>query len=131
MPTTLPDLRLCDGQTATGAGLGVVGFGESLRYADGVGLNQNRYPHKFEVHAALKDSTTGATATLTIEDSPDGSTWTALGTMTLSLVSGSQLFFSRKGFSTKKIWIRGNVTALAGGSAPKVDAYATVGSWGA
>jgi hypothetical protein len=128
MPTATPDVILNDAQTATGAGAGVVGFGERMRYAKGAGVNRNIYPKKFRVAAALTDSTTGATATLTVEGSDDASSWSTIGTMSLSLVSGSQKASSRKVFSTKKKYIRGNVSALSGGSAPTVDAYAVIGT---
>lgn len=129
MPTAIPDLILCDAQTATGAGKGAIGFGVEMRYANGAGVNRNKYPRKFEVHAALTDTTTGATSTLAIQESADGVTYTTIATMALSLVSGSQLGNSRKGFTTKLRYIRGNVTAIAGGSAPTVNAYCTLGTW--
>jgi hypothetical protein len=128
MPTATPDLVLNDAQTSTGAGAGLIGFGERVRYSKGAGVNRNVYPKKFRVAAALTDSTTGATATLTIEHSDDNSSWSTLGTMSLSLATGSQKGSSRKLFSTKKKWIRGNVSALAGGSAPTVDAYVVLGT---
>ncbi len=128
-----PDVILCDGQTTTGAGTGVLGFGQEIRYSKGVGVNRNKYHKKFKVRAALTDSTTGATATVTVQHSDDASTWTTLGTISLALNATSAGYASTRGvlFDTVKRYVRGNVTALTGGSAPKVDAYLTLGTFGA
>lgn len=132
MPTAIPDLILMENKTATGAGTGVIGLGgPQTRYAKGVGVNRNQYPRKFKVRAALTDSAAGATATLTLEHSDDASSWTTIGTMALTLVAGTQNQGSSKLFSTTKKYVRGNVTALTGGSAPAVTAYLTAGTFGA
>ncbi len=124
------DLILCDAQTATGGGTGVVGFGDQIRYAKGAGVNRQKTPHKFKVRAALTLSTTG-TATLLIEHCDDASTWVTLGTMVLSVVATTQLATSGKLFSTTKRYVRANLSAIAGDATPTVDAYMTLGGFGA
>lgn len=130
MPTTLPDLILLDGVAATGAGP-AIGYGESKRYADGVGLNQNAFSHLFKARVELKDTTTGASATVVIQTSPDNVTFTTIDTFTMSIAStapNSQVL--ARLYKTNSRWIRANVTALAGGSAPIVNSYCTYGSFG-
>lgn len=134
MPLGQPaDVILCDNQAATGAGTGVIGFGQEIRYAKGAGVNRNKYPKKFKVRGALSDTTTGATATITIQHCDDAATWTTLGTLSLAINTTSVGYAATRGllFSTTKRYVRANVTALAGGSAPKVDAYLTLGTFGA
>lgn len=130
MPTAIPDLILCDGQTATGAGSGVIGLGEEMRYANGAGVNRNKTNRKFKVRAVLTDSTTGATATVLIEHCDDNSTWVTAATITLSLVAGTQDASRGMLCQSTKRYIRANVSALAGGSAPAVNAYLTLGTFG-
>lgn len=131
MPTAIPDLILCDAQTGTGAGAGVIGDAVQLRYAKGAGVNRQRTPRKFKVRAVLTDTTTGATATVLIEHCDDNSTWVTLGTIALSLaVAGNQQANAGRVFSTTKKYVRANVSAIAGGSAPTVNAYLTLGTLG-
>ncbi len=129
MPTTLPDLILLDAAAGTGAGPGI-GFGQSMRYANGVGTNNlNAWPRLFKARVELKDSTTGASATVLIQTSPDNVTYTTIDTYTLSLAAGTQQVLART-YKTASRWFRANVSALAGGSAPVVNAYCTYGSFG-
>lgn len=127
------DLILCDTQAATGAGNGVIGFGKEIRYSKGAGVNRNKYLRKFKVRGVLTDSTTGATATIAVQHCDDAATWVTLGTLTLAVNATSGGYSATRGlvFSTAKKYVRANVTALAGGAAPKVDCYATVGGFGA
>lgn len=131
MPTTLPDLILLDARTAATAGdaLGIGGAG--MRYGNKLTKpNQDQFPIKFKVRVRLKDSTSGGSATVAIQTSPDNSVWTTVKSFALLVPSSSTQDMADGGFSTTKRWIRANVTAIAGGAAPAVDCYATVGSWG-
>ncbi len=136
MPTAIPDIILLDDATGTGAGNGVGLQGQGMRYQNKTGVaNTARFPTKFKVHATLRDSTTGASATVLIEESDDDSTYTTLATIPLVIGTndpdqvGAQ---DGNGFlcSTQKRYVRGNVSAIAGGSAPAVDAYMTLGTYG-
>lgn len=123
------DLVLCDAQAATGVGL-VIGFAERQRYAAGSGVNRNGYSKKFKARFRLRDTTNGATATVKIQESDDNSSYTDLYSFSLSIPSGSTTNSHAKLFSTKKKYIRANVTALSGGSAPVVEGYLTLGAFG-
>lgn len=123
------DLILADAQTATGGGAGVIGFAKEQRYANGAGVNRNKYSKKFKVRAVLRNSTTG-TATVLVEHCDDASTWVTLGTIALSVVATTQLASAGRLFSTTKKYVRTNVSVIAGDSTPTVDAYMTLGAFG-
>lgn len=124
------DLILCDGQTGTGVCLGLIGFGEQVRYSQGAGVNRQQRHRKFKVRVRLRDSTNGATGTFKIQGSNDGSSWTDIYVFPLSIPSGSTTNAHARLFDTTFKWVRGNLTALAGGSAPVADAYLTLGAFG-
>lgn len=130
MPTAIPDLILCDAQTATGAGAGVIGYGDKIRYSRGTGVNRHGLARKFKARVVLRDSTTGATATVKIQHSDDNSTYTDLVSFVFAALGSSNQAVQAGLFTTTKKYIRANVTALTGGSAPTVDAYCTLGTWG-
>lgn len=130
MPTAIPDLILCDAQAATGDGL-VIGFGDQIRYARGAGVNRHGTPRKAKVRFVLRDSTTGATATVKIQDSADNSTYADLAVFTFTALGASNQAMLQGLISTKKRYIKATITALTGGSAPKVDGYLTLGTFGA
>ncbi len=130
MPTTLPDIILLDAKAAATAGEGV-GFGEEMRYSNGTGRNQNKYPHKFKVNVQLKDSTTGASATVLIQESADNSSYTTLLSIALVIGAADPNQVAKEFlFTTKLRYVRANVSALAGGATPVVNAYMTLGSFG-
>lgn len=130
MPTTLPDIRLLTAKAATGAG-NAVGIGESLRYADGAGVNRNEWPTRFKARVQLKDTTTGASATVLLQGSDDDSSYTTIHTFTLAIASTDPNQVVLTGlFKQDYKFFRANVSALAGGSAPVVNAYMTLGSFG-
>lgn len=131
MPTATPDLILADAQTGTGAGV-AVGFGERMRYANSTAVkNSNGFPQKFKVRVILKDSTTGGSATVAVQESDDNSTYTTLKSFSLAIASTDPNQKMLNGlFSTTKRYVRTNVTAIAGGAAPAVNAYMTLGTFG-
>lgn len=130
MPTTLPDLVLLNAKAATGAGSGI-GFAERVRYGNGAGVNRNGFPTRLKVRIVLADTTTGASATVLIQDSDDDVTYATLATYTMSIATGAPNSQMLDGlFVTSKMFVRANVTALAGGSAPTVTSYCTLGSFG-
>lgn len=133
MPTTLPDLILLDAKAAATAGSGVGIGGASMRYGNVTNKpNQGRFPISFKVHVQLLDSTSGASATVAIQESADNVTFATMtgGTFTLSIPTGSNNDASALVFKSSARYIRANVTALAGGSAPTVSSYMTLGSLG-
>lgn len=128
MPTTLPDLELLDAATGTGAGPAIA-FAEGVRYVNSG--NKHQYPVKFKVRARITDSATGGTATVAIQDSQDGVTYATLYSFSFTVPASAPFSVTKDfGFTTKKKWIRANVTAIAGGVAPSVTAYCTLGAWG-
>lgn len=130
MPTTLPDLVLLNAKAATGAGSSI-GFAERVRYGNGSGINRNGFPTRLKVRLVLADSTTGASATVVIEDSDDDVTFTTLTTYSMSIASTAPNSQMKDGlFVTSRKFIRANVTAIAGGSAPTVTGYCTLGAFG-
>lgn len=132
MPTTLPDLILLDAKAATGAG-SAIGIGEPMRYANGVGVNRNKYPVRFKARIQLKDTTTGATASVAIQGSDDNSSFTTIKTFSLEIGTNDPNQVVVTGLfkpTTTYRYYRANVTALASGSAPVVNCYITLGSFG-
>lgn len=132
MSNAFPDLILADAIATVTTGL-VVGLGgEGMRYGNSSSVkNSNRYPHQFKVRVQLKDSTTGASSTVKIQESDDNSSYTdvhsfvmAIGTADPNAVSTERLF------KTTKRYVRLNVTAITGGSAPTVSAYMRLGTYG-
>ena len=123
------DLILIDGATATGAGL-AVGFGTEKRYGAGVGSttpNSNQFPKKMKVRVVLSDSSGGATASVQYQDSPDNVTWTTRYTQALTVPAAAP-YSNAHGFlfTTQKRYFRLNVSALANGTTPTVDAYMSI-----
>ncbi len=130
MPTTLPDLILLDAKASTGAGL-VVGIGEQMRYANGAGVNRNKVKTRFKMRVQLKDTTTGATATVLIAGSNDNSSYTTIKSFALEITSADPNQVALTGLINAEYrYFRGYVSAIAGGSAPVVNAYITLGSFG-
>lgn len=121
------DLILLDGVTGTGAGL-AIGFAEELRYGNKLSVpNQHQVVKKLKVRCHAQDSATGAVFTVQYQDSPDNVTWTTRYTQTVTVAAaapftGGHSFL----FSTKKRYFRLNVSALSGGVAPSLNAYASV-----
>ncbi len=136
MPTAIPDIILLDDATGTGAGNGVGIQGQGMRYQNRTGVaNTARFPTKFKVHAQLVDVTTGASATILIEESDDDSTYTTNATIALVIGADDPNQVAAQmgnGFlvSTQKRYVRANLSALTGGSAPAVNAYMTLGTYG-
>lgn len=130
MPTTLPDIILLDAKAATGAG-NAIGIGEQMRYANGAGVNRNKWPTRFKARVQLKDTTTGASATVLLQGSDDDSSYTTIHTFTLAIGSADpNQVADAKVFKKEYRYFRANVSAIAGGSAPVVNAYMTLGSFG-
>ncbi|MES2531936.1 MAG: hypothetical protein V4636_12940 [Pseudomonadota bacterium] len=129
MPTTLPDLILFDGKTSTGAG-GAIGNAQGMRYANGAGVNRNEYPVQMKVIVNLRDSTSGGTVTFAMQDSDDNSSYTTRTSVTLTIPTGAVMVRKAFIFKSSKPYVRANVTASSGGSAPTVDSYCTYGSLG-
>lgn len=121
------DLILLDGVTGTGAGP-AIGFAQEMRYGNkGSTPNQNQYPKKLKIRVHANDSATGAVFTVQYQDSPDGTTWTTQFTQTVTVAAvapftGGHSFL----FTTKKRYVRLNVSAVAGGVAPVLNAYMSV-----
>lgn len=135
MPLNPLDLVLLDNVTATGAGAGI-GFATEMRYGTlGGGAskpNQNEFPKKMKVFIDFRDTVTGATATLAIQDSADGITYVTRYSQPLAIPAAAPFSQGKRFlFSTQKQYVRANLTALAGGSAPKVNAFLTAGTFGA
>lgn len=124
MPDAVHDYCQLYAKTATGAGDALGIGGERVRYANGVGINRNGANLSFKARCWVQDSTTGATATVVVQESDDNATWNTLATLSYSLTGTIQAH--ARLFSTKKAFIRFNITALAGGSAPTVYGYFTV-----
>lgn len=128
------DLIMLDNVAATGAGP-AIGFATELRYGVIGGAakpNQNQFPKKMKILTTITDSATGGSATVQFQDSPDGSAWTTRYTRTYTVPAAAPFSQGwRFLFSTQKRYVRANVSVLAGGVAPKVNAYATVGTFGA
>lgn len=130
MPTTLPDIILLDAKASTGAGEGL-GIGERMRYSNGAGVNQNKYKTRFKARAQLKDTTTGASATVLIQGSNDNSSYTTIATFSLAIGTGdpNQVAQSKLIYANYR-YFRANLSALASGSAPVANVYITFGSFG-
>ncbi len=130
MPTTLPDLILLDAKSGTGAG-DAIGVGERMRYANGAGVNQNKVSTRFKARVQLKDTTTGASATVAIQGSDDNSSFTTIKAFSLAIGTGDPNQVVETGLVVANYkWFRANVTAVTGGSAPVVNSYCTFGSFG-
>jgi len=130
MPTAIPDLILLDAKASTGAG-NAIGIGERMRYSNGAGVNQNKWSTLFKARVQLKDSTTGASATVAIQGSDDDSSYTTIKSLSLAIGTNDPNQVVLTGlFKQNYRYFRANVTALAGGSAPVVNAYLTLGTFG-
>ncbi len=132
MARTPPDIILLDAQASVAAGGGVGIAGEALRYGNNLVVpNQDQFPIKFKVRVQLADTTTGASCTVKIQTSADNSTYGDVYSFVMSVASGGpNAVASSKLFTTQKRYVRANVTALTGGSAPVVNAYMTLGTFG-
>lgn len=136
MPTAIPDIILLDAKAAASAGNGIGIQGQGMRYQNKTGVaNTARFPNKFKVHARLSDSTTGASATILIQESDDDSSYDTVATIALAIgTNDPNQVAAGKGngvlVTTQKRYVRANVSALAGGSAPAIDAYLTLGTYG-
>ncbi len=127
---TPPDLLLLDAATATGTGF-VIAPAQGVRYGGDVDApNQNQYPVAFKVFATLWNTVSGATATVAVQDSPDNSTFTTLGSFVLTLGLGATQEGQALLFESDQPYLRANLTAISGASA-KVSSYLTFGTYGA
>ncbi len=128
------DLILLDNKGATGAGV-PVGFATEMRYGVIGGAakpNQDQFPKKIKIFVLFSDSATGATGTLQVQDSPDGVTYTTRYSQPLAIPATAPYNQGKRFlFSTQKRYVRVNLSALAGGTAPKVNVYGTFGTFGA
>jgi hypothetical protein len=136
MSTAYRELILQDAAAATGNGL-AIGFAEQMRFgtsSTGAKANQGRFPNKFSIQAQIKDTATGtASATLVVEDSADNVTYATLASITLTMAVADGLekgLNNPRMFTTQKRYIRARLSALAGGTAPTVNAYAILGGGG-
>ncbi len=130
MANTVPDLILLDAATGTGAG-DAIGVGERMRYANGAGRNQNKWATRFKARVQLKDTTTGASATVQIQGSDDNSSFTTIKTFTLAIGTGDPNQVAKAALVVANYkWFRANVSAITGGSAPVVNSYCTFGTFG-
>lgn len=115
--------------TTTGGGPSQID-GAQMLYAMGVGPTRHGYGNKYWIQAWMDDTVTGATCTLQIQDSPDNSTWTTQKSFALATPAAAPFRAVLNGarvkvlFATARPFWRINISALAGGSAPAVSAYA-------
>lgn len=126
------DLIFQDGATGTGNGL-AVGFGVEERYGNTTAKpNQNQFSKYLKFVTQFTDTATGGTATLIIEDSADNSSYTTRYTRTFTIPAAAPYKVGwRFLFKTKKRYVRARISAMAGTTAPKLNVYATVGTFGA
>lgn len=126
------DLIFQDGATGTGAGL-TVGFGVGERYGNTTGKpNQNQFTKYIKFFTQFTDTATGGTATVQIQDSANGSVWTTRYTRTFTIPASAPFKVGwRFLFKTQKRYVRANISAMAGTTAPKLNVYGTVGTYGA
>lgn len=129
---TPPDIILLDALSTTGSSGGLGIQGQAMRYGNtgSAVANQNYFPFKYKARVQLADTTSGASATVKIQTSPDNVTYTDVYSFSLSIGAGNKTNASSKLFSTNVRYIRAQVSAIAGGSAPKVNAYVTLGTFG-
>lgn len=92
---------------------------------------KNTWPTRFKVRVQLKDSTTGASATVLIQGSNDDSSYTTIKSFSIAIATADPNQHTLTGLVKAEYkFFRANVTALSGGSAPAVNAYMTLGSFG-
>lgn len=139
MPHTPPDVILAYAQTANGVGLAVGMGGSAVRYANAPAgsttkLNQNKYPITAKIRVNISDSTAGGNAAVAIQTSPDNVTYTTVFTFTAAqLTVPATLTQSRARlfkFPSGTLFVRTNMTGVAGGTTPTVNAYMTLDRFG-
>lgn len=135
-----PDLVLLFNANATGGGI-IIGDGVPMRYAVAglqAKVNQNLHPKYMKIFLSVADSATGAVVTVQPQTAPDAVTWSSLGPAITLTVPAAAPFIKGLGtnndgflFKWNPQFFRLNITAIAGGVAPKVNAYGTYGGYGA
>lgn len=124
--------------TATAPRVGIGGTG--FRYGQSVtGLavankpNQNLANIYTKHFFTLSDTTTGGTCTVVVEDSSNDSSYTTLMTVTLTIAAGvgvANTIAKRLLLRSNRPFIRHRITAISGGSAPTLNSYFTLGTYG-
>lgn len=134
MPHTPPDLIMAWNQTANGAGLVLGVGGQAARYSRGAGVNRNQYPVPMKIRVRLEDSTAGASAAVAVQTSPDNVTYTTVYTFPASSLTIGALLTANHAklftFKSGTMFVRLNMSGLAGGIAPTLYAYGTLGTVG-
>ena len=132
-----PDLILLYQATTTGPGL-AIGAAMQMRYGvpSATKPNQNQFSKYMKIFGQIADSAAGASTALQFQTSPDNSTWTTVHTRTLTIPAAGPFIASIGNgdgmlFKFTAQFVRINVLSLAGGVAPKVNAYCTWGAYGA
>lgn len=114
-----------DGVNSVTTGITLSPFGDAFALG---GSSKQIYPIPYNLNCALRDTTTGATGTVLIQTSPIGAgTWTTVGTMTFNAVGSGLIRSIKREGKLTACYLRLNVSALAGGSAPYFNAYVIFG----
>jgi len=125
---------------ATGTITGIpVGNGEQMRFASAQGgakPNQNRFSWYAKIYASFTDTATGGAGTFLIADSDDNSSYTTRATFTLTIPAAAPYnaaLMNGNGtlFKTNKRYLRVQLSALSGTTAPVINSWGTVGGYGA
>lgn len=114
-----------DGVSTVTPGYFLSPFGDAFALG---GSSKQIYPLPYNLNCALRDTTTGATGTVLIQTAPVGAgSWTTIGTMTFSALGSGQIRSIRREGKLTACYLRLNVSAIAGGSAPYFNAYVIFG----
>lgn len=114
-----------DGVNSVTTGIPLSPFGDAFALG---GSSKQIYPLPYNLNCSLRDSTTGASGTVLIQTSPIGAgTWTTVGTMTFNALGSTGMRTLRREGKLTACYVRLNVSALTGGSAPFFNAYIVFG----
>lgn len=96
--------------------------------------NQNHFPWYLKVRTVLKDTITGATATIQFQEQAWSSgSWVTIFSYNLIIPAAAPFAKMQKFLWKTKAnchGIRVNISAFAGGSAPTLTSYGTIGTYG-
>lgn len=134
MPQTPVDFEFQGAVTSTGTGNPFF-FALGRRYGGNVAHNnQNHFPWYIKVRSRLSDSATGATGTILFQEQAWGSgSWVTIFTYALAIPATAPYTFGHSFLWKTKANVHGirvNFSALAGGVAPSLLSYGTIGTYG-
>lgn len=115
-----------DGVTTVTAGYYLSPFGNAFALG---GSSKQLSPLPYTLVCSLFDTTTGASGTVQIQTAPIGAgSWTTIGTLTFAALGSSLVGTHKRAGKLTTQYIRLNVSAITGGSAPYFNAYIVFGN---